>query len=136
MRPGRPFTRLLVAVVAILALAAGLAQFASASPALRPSLVRECGSIAVGGESFAVDVAEARGRGPKGCGVARAVMGKFLRRSPGPYEGPNNETVRYRGRDFSCYVSRGGDEGWAYVCGWHSSGARRYVYYGAGRLGF
>jgi hypothetical protein len=107
------------------------AAVTSADP--RPQLVKACGAIHAKGHEQKVDVTETRGRVSHSCRAARAVMRRFLRRAPATYTGPNNAEVNFRGKIYSCYVSRPDGEGWDYHCNWFSSNADSFIDYGAGR---
>jgi hypothetical protein len=103
-----------------------------AAERVRPPIAKACGLIRSGGRRLQVDIAETIGGGPGGCGTARTVMRRFLRRDP-TYDGPNNARVKFRGKTYSCYASRPDGEGWDYHCSWSSRSGGRFVGYGAGR---
>jgi hypothetical protein len=105
----------------------------TASAGVRPPIVKACGTIHAKGHKQRVDITESHGHVSHSCSAARAVMRRFLRRAPATYTGPNSAQVNFRGKAFSCYVSRPDGEGWNYHCNWFSSNADSLIDYGAGR---
>lgn len=120
----------MVVAVAVLLCAVGVTVAAAGS---RPPLVKACGAIHAKGRKQRVDIAEAHGHVSHSCSAARAVMRRFVRRARAAYTGPNSTQVNFRGKTFSCYVSRPDGEGWNYHCNWFSSNATSLIDYGAGR---
>lgn len=105
----------------------------TASAGVRPPIVKACGTIHAKGHKQRVDITESHGHVSHSCSAARAVMRRFLRRAPATYTGPNSAQVNFRGKAFSCYVSRPDGEGWNYHCNWFSSNADSLIDYGVGR---
>lgn len=120
-----------VVLAVVVLLCASGAAVASAGP--QPPFVKACGAIHAKGHRQRVDITEARGRVSHSCSAARVVMHRFLRQAPTAYTGPNSAQVNFRGKTFSCYVSRPDGEGWGYHCNWFSSSGTSFVDYGADR---
>jgi hypothetical protein len=127
---------LLVTVVVLLCGATDSVYAVAPSPGERlgprPPIAKVCGSIQVNGKPLRVDITETIGMEARGCGTAREVMRRFVRRSPEPMD---DGEVRYRGRKYDCYRSRPDGEGWEYHCSWSkfNGDTNRFIDFGAGR---
>jgi hypothetical protein len=93
----------------------------------RPDLLKACGSVHAKGEKVTVDIVAAHGKVSRSCSVARAVMGRFLRRAG---ISSNITRIRFGQKTFDCLVSVSDRESWAYHC---LLGGDRFIDYGVGR---